>query len=207
MPPNLTDWTDIWLGHSGDMCCAGRAGLWWEKSEVGGCDNERPLVTTMLVACPTIKLGPKRRSGHAPRAPKQPPAGPRRLAGLGRRQLLASLGNLEAGPRRWSTRPHGSAAPGLGRRQRPVINWTFQIVLVSLSRATDIASQNSIVKLDIVAGSIFYSRGRIPPTPPHLPRPAKAGWPTNGAPQLPPGHSQRNTRKQHRKLTLPPRTP
>lgn len=124
MPPNLTDWTDIWLGHSGDMCSAGRAGLWWEKSEVGemGCDNKRPLVTTMLVACPTIKLGPKRRSGHAPRAPKQPPAGPRRLAGLGRRQLLASLGNLEAGPRRWSTRPHGSAAPGLGRRQRPVIN-------------------------------------------------------------------------------------
>lgn len=45
---------------------------------------------------------------------------------------------------------------------------------MSLSRATDIASQNSIVKLDIVAGSIFYSRGRIPPTPPHLPRPAKA---------------------------------
>lgn len=36
---------------------------------------------------------------------------------------------------------------------------------MSLSRATNIASQNSIVKLDIVAGSIFYSRGRISPPP------------------------------------------
>jgi hypothetical protein len=118
---------------------------------------------TMLVACPTIKLGPKRRSGHAPRAPGAPTAtrwAPRlgTLAGLGRRQLLTRLGNLEAGPRRWGTTPR-ICCPGADNGQPSIEH--VQVVSCLEQQILPQITQSSSLTLSLE--STFHFLGRIPP--------------------------------------------
>lgn len=157
---------------------------------------------TLLVACATIKLGPKRRSGHAPRAPNSHPLAP----DTGRPWQAAASGEP------WQS----------GGRTPPPEHTTPRICCSGVGTPTTAThrlnisdcpclEQHILPHITQSSGStLSLDQCLLPSAEYHLnPHPRRLGKPvpTNGAPQLPAGHFQRNGRKQHRKLTLPSRTP